>query len=31
VGLCTQRVLSWHEESSEYLEGTVEELGVGHV
>jgi hypothetical protein len=31
VGQSTRRVLPWHEESSEYLEGTGEELGVGHV
>jgi hypothetical protein len=25
VGQSTQRVLSWHDDGSEYLEGTVEE------
>jgi hypothetical protein len=27
----TWRVLSWHEEIMEYLEGTAEEFGGGHV
>jgi hypothetical protein len=31
VGRGTRRVLPWHEEITEYLEGTDEEFGVGHV
>jgi hypothetical protein len=31
VGWSTRRVLPWHKEITEYLEGTAEELGFGHV
>jgi hypothetical protein len=31
AGRSTRRVLPWHEEITEYLEGTAEEFGGGHV